>query len=141
MFERLSKESESAIARAEEIARRLGQEYIGSEHLLMAIAESKDPAGVILAKHKITSASLELRIGKLICSKSPVKVTGQLPPSPHLKHVIEIAIEWAQRMGESHVEPKHTVLAMLGEAGSVAHVAIEDMGADVAEIKGELLAL
>jgi len=66
MFERFSGEARSAVAQAQEHARRLGHRYIGCEHLLLAAASTAEPASAALREHGVTPAGVETEIVRLV---------------------------------------------------------------------------
>jgi ATP-dependent Clp protease ATP-binding subunit ClpA len=65
MFERFSGEARSAVAQAQEHARRLGHRYIGCEHLLLAAASTAEPASAALREHGVTPDAVETEIVRL----------------------------------------------------------------------------
>ena len=66
MFERFSGEARSAVAQAQEHARRLGHRYIGCEHLLLAAASTAEPASAALREHGVTPAGVETEIVRMV---------------------------------------------------------------------------
>src|SRR5215831_16581515 len=66
MFERFSGEARSAVAQAQEHARRLGHRYIGCEHLLLAAASTAEPASAALREHGVTPEGVETEIVRLV---------------------------------------------------------------------------
>ena len=66
MYERFSGEARSAVAQAQEHARRLGHRYIGCEHLLLAAASTAEPASAALREHGVTPAGVETEIVRLV---------------------------------------------------------------------------
>ena len=66
MFERFSGEARSAVAQAQEHARRLGHRYIGCEHLLLAAASTAEPASAALREHGVTPEGVETEIVRMV---------------------------------------------------------------------------
>ncbi len=130
MYEKLSKRVESVVKLARSIASNDDQEYLGTEHILLAIAG--DGAGLgfrILKDNGVDEHKLGAEIKRL--SRKSLEETwvfGSLPGSPHLKAVVATAIDVAQQLGAREVCTEHLLLAMLAEEGSVAGQALRNLG-------------
>jgi ATP-dependent Clp protease ATP-binding subunit ClpC len=127
---------------ANAIAREYEQEYVGTEHVLLAIQREGTGVGsALLAQRGITEAKLRAAVDELVKSSlEETWVFGRLPGTPHFKNVIATAIEQCQELKASEVCTEHLLLALLRERGSVAykalkslHVSFDDVRADVAK--------
>ena len=130
MYLKLAKPVEQVIKTARTLARQADQEYLGTEHLLLAIRqEDEGVAARLLDRFDVDEHRLRAQLTRL-ASKSMEEtwVFGRLPGSPHLKSVIAAAIELAQRMGSGEVWSEHLLLAMLKEQGSIACSALNKLG-------------
>jgi len=141
MYERLTDAAQSAVRRATRLAQDSGQEYVGTEHILIAIAsEESDPTSRLLADCGLDSDALEAEVRGLIENQlSESLVLGHLPSTPHLQNVLARAIERARELRHKQVGTEHLLLAVLDEAGSVAQAALEQLGVDLNRLKKELL--
>lgn len=130
MYLKLAKPVEQVIKTARALARQADQEYLGTEHLVLAIRlEDDGVAARLLDRFGVDEHRLRAQLARL-ASKSMEEtwVFGRLPGSPHLKSVIASAIELAQRMGSDKVWAQHLLLAMLREQGSIACSALKKLG-------------
>ena len=136
----------TVIKLANEAAREYEQEYVGTEHVLLAIQREGTGVGAkVLAKRGITAERLREEIDKLVKRRlEETWVFGRLPGTPHFKNVVAVAIEECQLLGAKEVCTDHLLLGLLKERGSVAHKALKSLGlsfadarADVQEMAGE----
>ncbi len=130
MHPKLSKRCETVIRLANEIAHEYEQEYVGTEHLLLAMArEGSGPVVKFLEGQGIEEAELKKVIDKLIKqSMEDTWVFGRLPGSPHFRNVMARAIEQAGKLGSKEIRVEHLFLGLLCEKGSVAENALSDLG-------------
>ncbi|NLX03594.1 MAG: hypothetical protein GXY33_00465 [Phycisphaerae bacterium] len=140
MYERLSADAQKAMKRAKGIADEMGQEYMGTEHILLALAVSKaGQTSDILQRHGATPSALRVKIEALIREQlSDSVVTGSLPTTPHLQKVMTHAIEHARRAKRKTVETSDLLTALIEARGSVARVALEEVGVDLEQLKEEI---
>lgn len=137
MLCRLSAQSQQIVDRAQAIARQYGQDYVDSEHVLVAIAETDTcRAGKLLRDSGGTPDVLRKAIQQTL-REHPTDsfVTGRLPGTMHFKNVIARAIETAGSRKAPAVEPEHLLLALSCEQGSVALSALQNIGLDSRKIE------
>lgn len=141
MYQHLSKHVDQVIKLANDIAHEYDQEYIGTEHVLLAIARSGAGVGAaILQAHDATPDKLKEQVDQLIrASLEDTWVFGRLPGTPHFKNVMAKAIEVAGELGGKEVCTQHVLLAMLLEKGSVAYQAMRNLGLSAANVRDEVL--
>jgi len=142
MQRHLSAESRKVVSQAERYASELGQEYIGTEHILLALTEEPTrPAGKALADHGVQPSAVRKTVEKLIRRQvSNDVVLGHLPISHHLKNVMQSAIELAEKRKTDQVDAKHLLLAIIAEGGSVARAVLDELGIDAEALEQDLLA-
>jgi ATP-dependent Clp protease ATP-binding subunit ClpC len=130
MYERLNKRLERVIKIAHEIAREYEQEYVGTEHLLLAIAQESDGvASKVLAEAGATAEKAKAAVDKLIKnSLEDTWVFGRLPGTPHFRNVMAKAIEEAQKLGSPEISTEHLLIGLLLEKGSVGYEALKSLG-------------
>ncbi len=140
MYEQLSKHVGRVIKVANEVAREYEQDYVGTEHVLLAIArEQTGVGGMILQAFKIDEFKLKKVVDRLIQkSMEDTWVFGRLPGTPHFRNVMAKAIEEAQRLRSREVCTEHVLLALANEKGSVAEAALTELGATPERIQAEL---
>jgi len=140
MYEQLSKRVDQVIKLAHQVARGYEQEYVGTEHLLLAISEEGTGIGArVLQAHGATYDKLKKQVDKLIqASLEDTWVFGRLPGSPHFRNVIALAIEEARKLNNKEVCAEHLLLALLLEKGCVAQKALKELGLTVKQVRAEI---
>ena len=140
MYEQLSKRVDQVVKLARKIARSYDQEYVGTEHLLLAIGEEGTGIGAhILQAHGATNEKLKGEVDKLIQdSLEDTWVFGRLPGSPHFRNVIALAIEEARKLKTKEVCTEHLLLALLLEKGCVAQKALRELGLTAKQVREEV---
>lgn len=127
---------------ANQIALEYDQEYVGTEHVLLAIQREGTGIGAaILAKHELTADKLRDEVDQLMKKQmEETWVFGRLPGTPHFKNVIASAIKECQDLEAPRVCTEHLLLALASEKGCVAYKALkalklthEQIRKDVAE--------
>jgi len=140
MYEKLSPAMEIVLKLADAIARESEQDYVGTEHLLLAILRHGEGRAVDLLRmrgvNETTAGEVIARLMKQ--SMEDTWVLGRLPGSPHFRNTISEAIEEARQCGSKLVDTEHLLLSLLKEKGSVAFVALEELGVKAADIRAAL---
>ncbi len=115
---------------ANRIAREYELEYVGTEHVLLALErEGRGTAAQVLHKYGASGPRLKAEVEKLIKKQlDETWVFGRLPGTPHFKNVIASAIEQAQKLESREVCTEHVLLALLLEKGCVANKALAALG-------------
>jgi ATP-dependent Clp protease ATP-binding subunit ClpC len=143
MYEKFSSSVEKVVKLAHEIAREYDMEYVGTEHILLAIQREGTGVGAqVLEKNGITEFRLKDEVDKLIQkSMEDTWVFGRLPGTPHFKNVVAIAIEQARQLQSKNVRTEHLLLGLLREPGSVARQALNNLGVTHETAVKDILAL
>jgi len=143
MYVKLTKRVEAIIKQARSFAREADQEYLGTEHVLLAIAREGTGVGArVLQAFGVDEYRLRAEIAKLTRkSMEETWVFGRLPGSPHLKASVATAIELAQKMNAQELGTEHLLLAMLSERGSIARQSLEALGVTFDKAVGEIRTL
>lgn len=137
MYEHLSKRMEHVISIANEIATEYEQDYVGTEHLLIALAREGGGGGaVVLRTLKIDEHTLQRTVDEMMKkSMEDTWVFGRLPGTPHFRNVMAQAITEAQALKANHVCTEHLLLALACETGSMAQVALAELGATAERVR------
>ncbi len=140
VYEKLTDRVERVIQIARTFARDRDHEYLGTEHLLLAIvSEGTGMGAAILASAGVDEDSLKQEIGRHIKkSMEDTWVFGRLPGSPHVKSVISRAIEIARQLGSQQIGTEHLLLAMLAEEGSIAEQVLRKLGVSYDKMRDEV---
>lgn len=123
------------------IAHEYDREYVGTEHVLLAILREGTGVGAaVLKKHGVTEGRLRDEIDKHIKKQmEETWVFGRLPGTPHFKNVVATAIQQCQELEAKEVCTEHLLLALLIEKGSVANKALKALGLTVEQLRGDIL--
>lgn len=144
MHERLSKRSEKVIqSLANEIAREYQQEYVGTEHVLLAIlAEGTGVGAKVFEQRGYDLATVKAKVDQ--CIKNSLEETwvfGRLPGSPHFRNVLARAIEEARSLEAKEVCTEHLLLGLLKESGSVAGNVLQGLKMGYTDVRADVLKL
>ncbi|MFQ5501368.1 MAG: Clp protease N-terminal domain-containing protein [Phycisphaerae bacterium] len=140
MHESLTPRMDRIIKLAQQIARDYDRDYVGTEHLLLAILKEGTGAGsAILRKHGIDFAKARSVVDKYVrASLEETWVFGRLPGTPHFRDVMKTAIEEARQLESRSVCAEHLLIALARAEGSVAHAALGEMGIKAPTIRAAI---
>ena len=126
---------------ANRIAREYDLEYVGTEHVLLAIEREGTGIGAtVLAKRGITTDKLRDEVDKLVKKQlDETWVFGRLPGTPHFKNVVAVAIRQCQELKDEEVCTQHLLLALLKERGCVAYEALKNLGLSSDVVQADVL--
>ncbi|MDB5303911.1 MAG: clpC [Phycisphaerales bacterium] len=136
MREALTGQMRLALENAQNAARQLNQDFVGTEHLLLGVLDCEAGEAVwTLRAHEIPVAELRRRLLQRLPTgaEAPV-VTGNLPLSPRATRIVNAAQVLAQRLHEPLVSTRLALLAFLEEPESGVRQAFLDSGADLDEL-------
>lgn len=142
-MEKLSRQVDGIIKLANQIAREYEQEYVGTEHVLLAIArEGHGRGAAVLKDHGADEVRVREQIDKLIkASLEDTWVFGRLPGTPHFRNVMSKAIEEARKLKSPEVCSEHLLLGLLTETGSVGQSALKSLGLTTKSVRESLARL
>ena len=130
MANRFTEKAQNTLNNALDYARQFGHTYIGSEHLLLALAaERESVASKMLAKHGVTTDKVKEKIEALIGTGTPSNVTPA-DMTPRTKKIIEGSATEAVKGGKSYIGTEHLLLSLLAERDAVAVKIVEELGAN-----------
>lgn len=140
MFEKLTPRMERVLKMSQQVARDYEQDYVGTEHLLLAIIQESTGVGsAILSENNITLPKAKAAVDKLIKkSLEDTWVFGRLPGTPHFRNVMAVAIEEARQLESKVVCTEHLLLALAKEDGSVAQAALHELGVKSGTIRAAI---
>ncbi len=128
---------------ANKVAHEYERDYVGTEHVLLAILQEGSGVGAtVLARHDITADRLHDEIEKLIKKQmEETWVFGRLPGTPHFRNVVAQAIKQCQQLEAKQLCTEHLLLALLTERGSVAYKALKNLGLKYDDARQDVLDL
>ena len=141
MFDRLTEKAKEALNYAAEAALEMGQNYVGTEHLLVGLIREKDGvAGKILEANNITDEQVIEKIDALIGTGEPI--SGINPEAtPRTKRVIENSYREARSMGHNYVGTEHLLIAILRESESIGVKILLELGVSPQKLYNDILSL
>ena len=142
MFEdRLTEKAKSVLNYAAEAAIEMGQNYVGTEHLLVGLIRENDSvAGKILEANNVTDDIVIEKIDALIGTGEPIEnITPEA--TPRTKRVLQNSYIEARRLGHSYVGTEHLLIATLRESESIAVKILLEMGVSPQKLYNEILGL
>lgn len=147
MFERFTDRARKAMALANHEAQRWDHKYIGTEHILLGMIKEGSGIGVTVLKNLgVDTQRLWHEVERLV-KRGPDRVThGKLPQTQGAKKVIEYAIEEMREMEEQlnrrlDVGTEHILLGLLREGEGIVAQVLMNLGLQVEQVRGEVLAL
>ena len=134
MFERFTEGAREAVVLAQDEARRLGHNYIGTEHLLLGMLRQESVASRALRNLDVTYDDARQAVSSIIGSGEEVRA-GQIPFTPRAKKVLELALREALFLGQNHIGAEHILLGLVRENGGVAMRILGGRGADADRVR------
>lgn len=139
MFERFTDKARRVIVLAQEEARILNHNYIGTEHLLLGLIRERDGvAGVALTNNGVELEQLRIKVVELIGENKNKKAPEVLPFTPRAKKAIELALKEALQLGHSYIGTEHLLLGLLREGEGVAYTALNSMGVEFLKLRHDI---
>ena len=135
MFERFTDRARRVIVLAQEEARTLQHNYIGTEHLLLGlIREGEGVAAKALAAKGVTLEDTRKQVEEMI-GKGNVAPNGHIPFTPHAKQVLELSLREALQLGHSYIGTEHILLGLIREGEGVGTQVLIKMDVDLGELR------
>lgn len=136
---RFTQKAQNTLNRSLTAAREMGHTYIGSEHLLYALAcEEDSAASKVLEKYGVTPENVRSLIEEMAGTGSPSYVTAS-DMTPRTKKIIEGSAYESMRYGQGYIGTEHLLLALLNESDCVAVRMLGELGADPSAIKNDIV--
>jgi ATP-dependent Clp protease ATP-binding subunit ClpC len=139
MFERFTDRARQVVVLAGEEARRLGHNFVGTEHLLLGIvAERQGVAVRVLEALGISLDDVRERVEQLV-GRGGHEEAGKIPFTPRAKKVLELSLRESLQLGHDYVGTEHILLGLVREGDGVAAQVLVPMGADMAATRQEVI--
>ena len=141
-YNRFSERAQRAILIAQEEAKRLNHDYVGTEHVLLGlVALNEGVAAQVLANLTVDLKRVRAEIEKIVGTGDNMMQLGEIPFTPRAKKVLELAVEEAQKMGHTYVGTEHILLGLIREEEGVAARVLENLGVRMEVVREEVLNL
>jgi ATP-dependent Clp protease ATP-binding subunit ClpC len=138
VFENFTVRARQVVVLAQEEARLLEHNYIGTEHLLLGLLrEEEGLAARVLESLGMTIEEVRAQVARIIGQGDGV-TAGQIPFTPRAKKVLELSLREAVSLGHNHIGTEHILLGIVREGEGVAVRVLLDFGADAEKIRSEV---
>jgi hypothetical protein len=139
MFERFTDRARRVVVLAQEEARRLDHNHIGTEHLLLGLVhEGTGVAGVALSRLGIGLGAVREQVDRSV-GKGDSTPSGHIPFTPRAKKVLELSLREALDLGHNYIGTEHVLLGLVREGEGVASQVLVALGADASRVRQQVL--
>ena len=140
MFERFTERARRTIVLAREEAIRLGNPYLGTEHILLGLIKKEDTTAVkILREYNLELDEIRFEIERRISRQIGKPEMGEIPFTARAKKVLELAIEEAKAMDHNYIGTGHLMLGLIREGEGIGSSVLEDLRIDYATVQKKAL--
>jgi Clp amino terminal domain, pathogenicity island component len=141
MFERFTDRARRVVVLAQEEARMLSHNYIGTEHLLLGlIHEGEGVAAQALESLGLSLEAVRLQIEEII-GPGQEAPSGHIPFTARAKKVLELSLREAHQLGHDYIGTEHILLGLIREGAGVAAQALVRLGADLNRVRQQVIQL
>ncbi|SMY10563.1 ATP-dependent Clp protease ATP-binding subunit [Brevibacterium jeotgali] len=141
MFERFTDRARRVVVLAQEEAKLLKHNYIGTEHILLGlIHEGEGVAAKALEGMGISLEQVREQVTEII-GEGQQAPSGHIPFTPRAKKVLELSLREALQLGHSYIGTEHILLGLIREGEGVAAQVLVKLGADLARVRQEVIKL
>jgi ATP-dependent Clp protease ATP-binding subunit ClpC len=139
LFERLTEQARQTIVLAQDEARALRHDYIGTEHILLGLLREQE--GIAARALQTLGVELEAaraQVARIIGRGDEPAVDGQIPFTPRAKKVLELSLREALAMGQDRTGTEHVLLGLARENQGVANEILRELGVEAQMIRAEV---
>ncbi|MGQ0669081.1 MAG: ATP-dependent Clp protease ATP-binding subunit [Actinomycetota bacterium] len=141
MFERFTDRARRVVVLAQEEARMLNHNYIGTEHILLGlIHEGEGVAAKALESLNISLGAVREQVEQII-GQGQAAPTGHIPFTPRAKKVLELSLREALQLGHNYIGTEHILLGLIREGEGVAAQVLQKLGADLNRVRQTVIQL
>jgi len=141
MFERFTDRARRVVVLAQEEARMLNHNYIGTEHILLGlIHEGEGVAAKALESMNISLQAVRDQVQEII-GKGQTAPAGHIPFTPRAKKVLELSLREALQLGHNYIGTEHILLGLIREGEGVAAQVLQKLGADLNRVRQQVIQL
>jgi ATP-dependent Clp protease ATP-binding subunit ClpA len=142
MFERFTDRARRVLVLAQDEARALEHNFLGTEHLLLGLIKEGEGVGAVaLTELGATHASLRDHITAVITPGEPGAASGSPPFTPRSKKVLELALSEALDLGHNYIGTEHLLLGLVREGEGVAAQVLIRSGLDLSTVRKKVIEL
>jgi hypothetical protein len=138
MFERFTNQSRRVVVLAQEEARMLDHNYIGTEHLLLGLLhEGRGSAAQTLEAVDVTLQAVRDQVIEII-GRGQAQPSGHIPFTPRAKKSLELSLREALQLGDGYIGTGHLLLGLIHQSDSVAVKILGNLGADLKDLRARV---
>ena len=138
MFERFTNQSRRVVVLAQEEARRLNHNYIGTEHLLLGLLhEGRGSAARVLTAMDITLGAARDQVVAII-GQGQGQPSGHIPFTPRAKKSLELSLREALQLGDGYIGTGHLLLGLIQQGDNMAVKILGQLGADLNDLRARV---
>ena len=142
MFERFTDRARRVVVLAQEEARLLNHNYIGTEHVLLGLLrEAEGVAAQALLALDVSLEAVRARVEEIIGVGAGPSESGHVPFTPRAKKVLEMALREALQLGHNYIGTEHLLLGLVREGEGVAAQVLVQMGAELQAVRRTVVTL
>src|SRR6202046_5457468 len=139
MFERFTERARQVVVLAQEEARTLKHNYIGTEHILLGLLREEEGLAARGVERLDMTAERGRETGVRVVGPGEEVPSGQIPFTPRAKKVLELALREALSLGHNYIGTEHILLGLVRENEGVAARILLDFDADSEKIRNEVI--
>src|SRR6185503_96644 len=141
MFERFTDRARRVVVLAQEEAKMLNHNYIGTEHILLGlIHEGEGVAAKALESLGISLDAVRQQVEEII-GQGQQAPSGHIPFTPRAKKVLELSLREALQLGHNYIGTEHILLGLIREGEGVAAQVLVKLGADLNKVRQQVIQL
>jgi len=141
MFERFTERARRVVVFAQEEARDLNHNYIGTEHLLLGLLRDADSvAGRALRELDISQDAVREQVTEII-GRGKRSPSGHIPFTPRAKKVLELSLREALQLNHNYIGTEHVLLGLVGEGEGVAAQVLIKLGGSLGRVRDKVIQL
>jgi Clp amino terminal domain, pathogenicity island component len=140
VFERFTDRARRVLVLAQEEARLLDHNFIGTEHILLGlIHEDEGVAAKALADLGVSLDAVRQKVAEVVGPGSSMGVPGSPPFTPRAKKVLELSLREALQLGHNYIGTEHLLLGLVREGDGVAAQVLVSLGADLSRVRQQVI--
>ena len=140
MAKRFTENAQKVILIAQEEAKRLNHDYVGTEHILLGLSALEGTvSNKILTGLGVTFRKVRLEIEKMVGIGDTIMLLGEIPFTPRAKKVLEFSVEESQMLGTDHIGTEHILLGLIREEEGMASRILENLGLNLDAVRDATL--
>jgi ATP-dependent Clp protease ATP-binding subunit ClpC len=141
VFERFTERARQVVVLAQDEARALEHNYIGTEHILLGLLrEEEGIAARALERLGVTLDETRAQVAEII-GQGEEPPAGQIPFTPRTKAVLELSLREALALGHNYIGTEHILLGLVRESGGLGARILLGLGADPEQVRGEVIGM